>query len=177
MEGLSKHLDELAEVHTPVGNVVENGLAAIALILHVANLHLETEVEGNLARLNHRLMLAALGLGILLHIHGTCLAVDAAHGGIVLHTNLLHLQQHKAAREGDGADVVPRAGLDSHDVALVEVEVVAVEVVALAGVLELDFDVVCLLQVARGVGKVVIDVEGAVLTAIAAAADAVVGDV
>jgi hypothetical protein len=72
---------------------------------------------------------------------------------------------------------VSRAGLDSHDVTFVKVKVIAVEVIALAGVLELDFYVVRLLQVAGGIGKVVIDVEGAVLTAITAAANAVVGKI
>ena len=39
MEGGSEVLDELSEVYTLVGDVVEDGLVAIALILHVANLH------------------------------------------------------------------------------------------------------------------------------------------
>ena len=177
MEGLSQHLDELAEIDTTVGNVVEDSLAAVALVFHIANLHLQAQVGSNLARLNHRLMLAALSLGILLHINGTCLAIDAAHGSILLYAYLLHLQQHQPPSEGDGADIVSRAGLDSHDVTLVKVKVIAIEVVALAGVLELDFDVVRLLQVAGGIGKVVIDVKGAVLTTITAAANAVVGKI
>ena len=41
MEGLGKHLDELAEVHSLVGYVVEYRLVAVALILHIAYLHLQ----------------------------------------------------------------------------------------------------------------------------------------
>ncbi len=44
VEGVGKNLDELAEVHTLVGDVIEDGLVAVALIFHVAHLHVEVEV-------------------------------------------------------------------------------------------------------------------------------------
>ena len=39
-EHFGQHLDELAEIYALIGNVVEDGLVAIALVLYVTNLHL-----------------------------------------------------------------------------------------------------------------------------------------
>ncbi len=41
LEGVGQHLDELAEVYALVGYIVEDSLLAVALILHVADFHLE----------------------------------------------------------------------------------------------------------------------------------------
>ena len=40
-EGLGIHFDELPEVHTSVGDVIEDGFGTVALILDVAYLHLQ----------------------------------------------------------------------------------------------------------------------------------------
>ena len=67
-EYLCQHLDELAEIDALVGNVVEDGLVAVALIFHVAYLHVQSEVLGNLARLDHGVVLAGFGFLVLQHV-------------------------------------------------------------------------------------------------------------
>ena len=49
MERFGQNFDELAEVHTLISNIVEDGFVTITLIFHVANLHLEIQILGNLA--------------------------------------------------------------------------------------------------------------------------------
>lgn len=49
LEGLGKHLYELAEIYALVGYIIEDSLVAVALILHVANLHVELEALGDFA--------------------------------------------------------------------------------------------------------------------------------
>ena len=58
VEGVGKNLDELTEVYALVCDIVENRFVAVALIFHVANLHVKIKILGNLARLNHRVVLA-----------------------------------------------------------------------------------------------------------------------
>ena len=140
MEGGGQVFDELTEVDALVGDVVEDGLLSVSLILHVANLHLQSQSGGNLAALNHRLVLACLGLAVFVHVHLACQSVDALDVVLALQVGLLHLQLHQSARERHHADVVSGAGLDGHDVALLQRQVVHVVVVSLAGVLELHLD-------------------------------------
>ena len=54
MEGSCQVFDELTEVHALVSDIVEDGLVAITLILHIANLHVESKSLSYLATLNHR---------------------------------------------------------------------------------------------------------------------------
>ena len=108
MEGFGQHLDELTEIHASIGDVVEDGFIAVALILDVANLHLQTQVLGNLAAADHRLVLARLGLLVLLHIHGAHLAVDVLDIVHALGRVALDLQEDELARERHGADIVAR---------------------------------------------------------------------
>ena len=91
VERLGQHFDELAEIHAPVGDVVENGFQSVALILHVTNLHLKSQVLGYLAAANHGVVLARLGFLIFLHIHGSCLAIDALDVIGILGRRALHL--------------------------------------------------------------------------------------
>ena len=39
VKSIGKHLNQLAEIHTFVGNIVENSLVSVALILNISNLH------------------------------------------------------------------------------------------------------------------------------------------
>ena len=66
----------MSEVDTVVGNIVEDCLLTVALILDVANLHVKVELLGNLAGTYHGIMLTCLGLLIFLHIHRARLAVN-----------------------------------------------------------------------------------------------------
>ena len=58
MEFLSEILDKLTEVHTAIGNVIEDGLGAVSLKLHIPYLHLQTKVCGKHAGADHCLLLA-----------------------------------------------------------------------------------------------------------------------
>ena len=78
MECFGEHLDELSEIHALVGDIIEYRLVAVALVFHVANLHLQSEILGYLSALYHRVVFPALGLAKLVHVGGTCNAVDAS---------------------------------------------------------------------------------------------------
>ena len=104
-------------------------------------------------------MLACLGLLILLHVGRARLAVDALYFEIRLEVSLLHLQQHQFARERHHADVVARLRFNSHNVALLQVEVVVVAVKALAGVFELHLNKVRCVNITRHISQIVVRVE------------------
>ena len=106
MEGFSQHLDELTEIHASIGDIVEDGFIAVTLVLHIANLHLQPQVLGNLAAANHGLMLARLGLLVLLHIYRAHLAIDVLDVVHVFWRITLNLQQHKLTRHCHSSDVM-----------------------------------------------------------------------
>ena len=165
MEGIGKNLDEFAEIDTTVGNVVENGFVAVALILDIADFHLKLKVFGDLASTQHGVILSRLGLVILLHVGRTCLAIDTTNLGAGLEICLLHLQQDETAGQRDNADVVTGLRLDSHNVALDEVKVIIVAIEPLARVLELNFNIVGRIQIAGNARQIVIDVQLVVASA------------
>ena len=76
MESCGQILDKLTEIYALIGNIVENGLVAIALIFYVANLHIEPQTLGYLTTLNHGVMLAGLSLTELIKIYRTRNAID-----------------------------------------------------------------------------------------------------
>ena len=174
VEGSSQVLDQLAEVHALVGDIVEDSLLTVALILHVANLHVQSQVLGNLTALDHRLVLACLRLVILVHIHLACQSVDALDIIGTLQVGLLDLQRHQSACQRHHADIMTRTGLHGHDVTLLQGQVVHIVVVALAGVLELHLHQVGRLQVARHVGQPVVCIQLTVLSAHGSSAESTV---
>ena len=91
MEGGSQVLDQLAEVHTLIGDIVEDSLVAVALIFHVANLHLQSQSLGNLSALYHRGVLTRLGLTVFIHIYRTGYAIHALDVVGTLQVGLLQL--------------------------------------------------------------------------------------
>ena len=163
MEGDGKVFDELAEVHALVGDVVEYGFLPVALILHVANLHVESEALGYLSALYHGLVLAGLCLPVLVHVYLPCQAVDALNVVGRFQVGLLHLQLYEAACQSDHADVVAGACLNGHYVALFQRQVVHVVVVSLPGVLELHLHEVGGVLVSWHVGQPVVGVKLPVL--------------
>ena len=164
VEGCCQVLDELAEVHSLVGDIVEDGLVAVALILHVAYLHLQSQPLGYLPALNHRVVFACLGLMIFLHVHLSSVAIDAPDVVGRFQVGLLHLQLHEPSGERDDPNVVSGVCFHGHDVALAELQVVHIVVVTFACVLELHLHEVGRLVVSRHVGKVVVGIELTVLT-------------
>ena len=119
MERLRQHLDEFAEVHALVGDVVKNRLVAVALVLHVADLHLQFKLLGNLSRANHRVVFAGLSLLVLFQIRLSRLAVNASHLHALFQVRFLHLQQYQSACERHHADVVSRHSFYRYHIALV----------------------------------------------------------
>ena len=171
MEGLGQHLYELPEVYPLVGNVVEDGLVAIALILHVANLHLQSQVLCYLPALYHGVVLAALGLGILVHVHLLGKPVHPLDVVGRLYVCLLYLQLHQAACQRNHADVMSRVCLHGNNVTFLQVDVVDVVVISLSGVLELHLNKVCRLGIAGHVSEPVVGVQLFVLPAYGTSAE------
>ena len=164
MEGGCKVFDQLAEVHTLVSNIVENSLVAVALIFHITNLHLQTEPQGYLTTLNHRGMLTALGLMILLHIHRTGNAVDTLDIVGTLEVSLLELQLHQSARQCNHTDVVSWVGFYSHDIAFLQFEVVHIMIIALTGMLELNLNQIGGIDITWNISQPVVGVQLFVLS-------------
>ena len=147
VEGICEHADELAEVHTPVSDVVEDRLVAIALIFDVPDLHVEAQRRGDLSSLDHRRLFTALGFLPALEVTRAGDAVDVEElplvGAVAM---VLHRQLSELTSEGHLADVVTRRRFDGDDIAFIEVDPLGIEIVALAGILELHFDQVGALQ-------------------------------
>ena len=153
VEPFGEDLDQFAEVHALVGDVVEDSLDLVALILHVADFHVQAHVGGDLPRGDHRLVLQRDGLLPLFDVVGFGLAVDLLVFAVVgVESRAAHLARHQVARERHDADVVARRRFDGHDVAPFEVEVVDVLVERTAGVLETHLD-----DVARHVDRVLVE--------------------
>ena len=137
VEPLGEDLDQLAEVDALVGDVVEDRLDLVALILHVADFHVEPHVGGDLPCGDHRLVLEGDGLLPAFDVVGLGLAVDLAELAVEgVEARAAHLLGHHVARERYDADVVPGRRLDGHDVAALQVEAVDVAVERAARVLE-----------------------------------------
>ena len=137
VETLGKDLNQLAEIDSFVGNVVEDSLDFIALILHVANLHVKPHIGGNLARENHRLMLQGDGLLPTLDIVGLGLAVDFAEFAVLgVEPRATHLLEDHIARQRDDADIVTRSGLDGYNITALKLQVVDILVESATGILE-----------------------------------------
>ena len=158
-EAVGQDLDELAEVDTLIGYVVEDGLVAVALILHVAYLHVEAQSESYLAALYHGLMLPALGLVELVDVHLAGLPVYLLQLCARLGVGLLELERHEAASHGDCANVVSRISFHSHNVALGELQFIGVEEVTLARWLELHLHYVACCRVVGQVSEPVVRIE------------------
>ena len=172
VEGFGQHFDELPEVYAFVGNIVEDGLVAVALILHVAYLHLQTKILRNLSTLYHGVVFASLRLPVFLHVHLFGDAVDAFNLILRPQIGLLDLQLHQASGERHHANVVSRTGFYGHDVALFQVQPVHVVEISLSGILELNLHQVGRQVVAWDVGQPVIGVQLLVLAATRVAAKA-----
>ena len=159
-ETVGQHLDEFAEVDTLVGNVVEDGFGSVALVLYVANFHVQHEVLSNLSGLEHGLLLKSFGLFPLLEVGGSGNAIDAFElVGVWVDVVFVHLEVDQTTEESDHADVVARRGLYGHHVARFEGYAGRVAVVGLAGVLELHLDEVGCVGWGGQVGQPVVGVQ------------------
>ena len=120
VEGIGQYTDELAEVHTPISDVVEDCLIAIPLILDIPDLHIQPQRRGNLSGLDHRRLFAQLSLLPALEVAGAGDTVDLEQlpflGAVAM---VLHRQLGELAREGHFAYIVSRRRLDSDNISLV----------------------------------------------------------
>ena len=148
-ERLCQHLYELAEVHALVCYIVEDRLVAIALVLNIANLHVQAKGGGYLAGADHGGVLLGLGLLVLLEVIGARLTIDLFGLLVIAIVVLAHLEENQLAGEGNGADIVAWSGFDGDDITLLKREVGVVQVISLTRVLELYLNVV---RCALGIG-------------------------
>ena len=118
MEPFGEYLDQFAEVDALVGDIIEDGLDLVALVLHVADLHVQPHVGGDLTGGDHRLVLQRDGLLPAFDIVGFGLAVDLLELAVAgVESRAAHLARHQIARQRNDADIVAGRGLDRHDIA------------------------------------------------------------
>ena len=166
-ESFGKHFDELAEIHTSISDVIEDGFAAVALIFHVADFHLQAQVFGNLAGTYHSVVFPALGFLVFLDVCGFGLSINPFNFLFRFEVGLFDLQGNKPSGEGDHADVVSRAGFHGHGVALFEWQMVGVAVISFTGIFELHFHQVGGILASWDIGQVVVGVQLFILPATA----------
>ena len=137
MELLSKDLDKLAEIDTTIGNIVEYRLNLIALILNIANLHIQAHIGSDLARANHCFVFEGDGLLPLLDIVRASLAVNLLKLAILrIEAKTLHLACHHIARKRDDTYIVTGRSLYCHNIAHLQLQVVDILIEGTASILK-----------------------------------------
>ena len=91
LESVGKNTDKLAEVDAVVGYIIENRLSSVALIFHIADLHVQAEVFGDFAGADHRGVLARAGLLEFLEVGLGGEAEHSLEGSVGLGAVFLHL--------------------------------------------------------------------------------------
>ena len=163
VESFGQYLDELPEVDTFVGDIVEYCLVAVALVFHVAYLHLQAEVFGYLPAFYHGLVFAAFCFAILFHIYRACQPVHAFYVVCRPQIGLFQLHFYQTARERHHSDVVSGICFHGHNVTLFQRQIVHIVEISLACLFELYFDKVCCVSVSRNVGQPIVCVQLLVL--------------
>ena len=177
VESSCKVLDELTEVDTLIGNIIEDSLVAIALILDITDFHIQTQALGNLPALNHRLMFAGFCLTVLVHIDWLSLTVDALDVVRTLEVCLLNLQENQSSCQGNNTYIMTGISLNGNIVALDERQVVDIVIISLSCILELNLNEVSAFSVSRHISKPVVCIELAVLTSASVATESAVAAV
>ena len=177
MEGIGKNLDELAEVHTFVSDVIEDSLVAVSLIFYITYFHLQSEIFGYLAALDHGAVFTALSLLAFVKIHLFGDTVDTLDIILRLEVCLLNLEFYQSSGQRNHTDVVTRVSLYRHYIALLQVEVIHIVVISLTGILELYLHEVSTFSIAGYIGKPVVCVELFVLSSYALSAQTTVAAV
>ena len=177
MEGIGKNLDELAEVHTFVSDVIEDSLVAVSLIFYITYFHLQSEIFGNLSALDHGAVFTALSLLAFVEIHLLGDTVDTLDIILRLEVCLLNLEFYQSSGQRNHTDVVTRVSLYRHYIALLQVEVIHIVIISLTGILELYLHEVSTFSIARYIGKPVVCVELSVLSSYALSAQTTVAAV
>ena len=158
-ECIGKNLDELTEVDAFVGDIIEYRFVAIALIFHVADLHVEFQIFGNLACADHRVVLFGSGFLESVEIGRFGFTEHAFNLGVAFHAGFAHLSGYEFPGQGDLTDIVAWRGFNSDNVADREWQMERVAVESFPGVLELYFNNVETRLMAGNVGQPVVAVQ------------------
>ena len=157
-ERLGIDLNQLPEIDTSVSNIVEDGFASVALVLHVTNLHLELHVLGNLSCPYHRFVLECMCLFGTLEVSlGSETVDDACLEMLDVDAAFAHLEDDELSDQRHFAYIVSGIAFHGHHLSFLEREVVDVAVVAFTGVLELNLHHIGLCNGFRQVGQVIRD--------------------
>ena len=155
-ERLGIHLDQLPKIHTSVGDIVEDRFASVSLVLHVTDFHVELHVFGDLACLDHCLVLQRVRFIGSLQVGFCSQTVDTACLEVIdIDTVLAHLRYNELSYQRYLSYVVPGIAFHCHFHTFLERQVVHVAVVAFAGVLELHLHHVRLGYRLRQVGQII----------------------
>ena len=155
-EFLRIYLDQLAEIDPSVGDVIEYRLGAVALELHVSDLHVQTEFRGNPAGLDHGVLLTGDRFLPLGYVQRLGLAVYLLQlGRVGIDSLALHLPSHDRAFEGHDTKVVAVGRLHDHQVTCLDALPGRVEVYSLTGILEAYLEQVLVLLLDDSVKPVV----------------------
>ena len=145
-ELFSIDLDELAEVHPAVSDVVEDGFGTVSLKLHITDFHVQPEFCGNSSRLDHSVILPGDGLLPLLDVGRLCPAVNPLDLPVVKADALdLHLPADNRSLEGHDTQILTAGRFHNHQVAGTDTLVGGIQIDPLAGVLETHFEQVLVL--------------------------------
>ncbi len=138
VESLRQYSDQLAKVYALIGDIVENGLIAIALILHISDLHIQIQIGRNLAGLDHRIVLSCLCFAVLIQIALFGYAVYLERLAVVRAVSMFaHLEFYQLTGQRHRPDVMARISLYGYYIPFVQFYLLAVEVVPFARILEL----------------------------------------
>ena len=142
--------------NSAVGDVVEDGLRAVALELHVPDLHLQAQVRRQHAGADHRLLLPGDGILPTLDVVGLGLAVNLPEDRFLrVHAPAFHLPGHDRPLQRDDAEVMARLGLHHDEVAGLDGLTGSIDIEAFTGILETDFEIIVVLFLADALEVVV----------------------
>ena len=121
VERFRQHLNQGAEIHPVVGDIIEDGFGLVALVFHVADFHVQVKVGGNLPGAYHRLVFQGDGLFPLFNVVGLRLAVDFLQTALLgVRPFQAHLLFDQFACQRHHADVMPQGCFHRHDVPLLQ---------------------------------------------------------
>ena len=142
------YLYELAEIHPFVSDIVEDSLRPVSLELHVAYLHVQSEVGGDLSRPYHSAVLPGYGFLPFLQIQLAGLPVYLLEF-LGLHVKMVpgHLSADHRTAQGYDAYVMSGGSLYHDKIAGFQKQVGSVLIESLSGILETYFVYVVELRV------------------------------
>ena len=156
MELLGKIFDQLTEVHSTIGNVVEDGLGAVALELNIANLHFQAKVVCQHSGTDHGFLLTGNGILPALDVKGTRLAVNLLELLLLrIHAFALHLSANNGTFQSNNAQVMTIGSFHNHQVTGFYALAGGIHVNPFSGILEANLEVIVKLLLGYALESVV----------------------